>query len=78
MTILRRDFLTAGGLGLLSLPQITQAQEQNGTQHKAVINILMRRTTTEKNINYRLMLSSVLCLCLYYLGQRKQSESSSR
>ena len=41
MTILRRDFLTAGGLGLLSLPQITQAQEQNGTQHKAVINVFL-------------------------------------
>ena len=34
MTILRRGFLTAGGLGLFSLPQIVQAQEQNNTQHK--------------------------------------------
>ena len=39
--ILRRGFLTAGGLGLLSLPQILQAQEQNNTQHKAVINIFL-------------------------------------
>jgi len=41
MNILRRGFLTAGGLGLLSLPQILQAQEQNGTQHKAVINVFL-------------------------------------
>ncbi len=41
MNILRRGFLKAGGLGLLSLPQILQAQEQNGTQHKAVINVFL-------------------------------------
>jgi hypothetical protein len=41
MNMLRRGFLTAGGLGLLSLPQIAQAQEKNNTQHKAVINIFL-------------------------------------
>jgi hypothetical protein len=41
MNILRRGFLTAGGLGLLALPQILQAQERNNTQHKAVINIFL-------------------------------------
>jgi len=41
MTISRKSFLTVGGLGLLSLPQIVQAQEQNGIQHKAVINIFL-------------------------------------
>jgi len=41
MTISRRGFLTAGGFGLMSLPQIVQAQTQNNTQHKALINVFL-------------------------------------
>ena len=37
----RRGFLSVGGFGMLSLPNILQAQQQNGTQHKAVINIFL-------------------------------------
>ena len=41
MNISRRGFLTAGGFGLLSLSQIAEAQHQNNTQNKAVINIFL-------------------------------------
>ena len=41
MNLMRRGFLVAGGLGVLSLSQLAQAQERNSTQHKAVINIFL-------------------------------------
>lgn len=41
MNLMRRGFLVAGGLGMLSLSQLAQAQERNSTQHKAVINIFL-------------------------------------
>ena len=41
MNLTRRGFLVAGGLGVLSLSQLAQAQERNSTQHKAVINIFL-------------------------------------
>ena len=41
MNLMRRGFLVAGGVGMLSLSQLAQAQERNSTQHKAVINIFL-------------------------------------
>ena len=41
LNLSRRSFLSVGGLGLLSMPQILMAQKQNGTSHKAVINIFL-------------------------------------
>jgi hypothetical protein len=41
LNLSRRSFLTVGGLGVLSMPQILQAQKINGTSHKAVINIFL-------------------------------------
>jgi hypothetical protein len=41
LNLSRRSFLSVGGLGLLSMPQILMAQQQNGTSHKAVINIFL-------------------------------------
>jgi len=37
----RRHFIQVGSLGLLSANQVLFAQEQNNTQHKAVINIFL-------------------------------------
>ena len=37
----RRSFLSVGAFGMLSMPQILQAQQENSTQHKAVINIFL-------------------------------------
>ena len=37
----RRSFLSVGTFGILSMPQLLQAQQKNGTQHKAVINIFL-------------------------------------
>ena len=42
LNLSRRSFLSVGGLGLLSMPQVICAQEQSGTSHKAVINIFWR------------------------------------
>ena len=41
LNLSRRSFLTVGGLGVLSMPQVLQAQKINGTSHKAVINIFL-------------------------------------
>lgn len=41
LTLSRRSMLTIGGFGLLSMPNLLKAQEQNGTKHKAVINIFL-------------------------------------
>ena len=41
LNLSRRSFLSVGGLGLLSMPQLLKAQKQNGTSHKAVINIFL-------------------------------------
>jgi hypothetical protein len=41
LTLSRRSFLSVGGFGLLSMPEILQAQNQSGTSHKAVINIFL-------------------------------------
>ena len=41
LNLSRRSFLSAGGLGLLSMPQVLRAQKINGTSHKAVINIFL-------------------------------------
>ena len=41
LSLTRRSFLSVGGLGLLSMPQVMCAQERNGTSHKAVINIFL-------------------------------------
>ena len=41
LSLSRRSFLSIGGLGLLSMPQVLFAQEQGGTSHKAVINIFL-------------------------------------
>ena len=41
LSLSRRSFLSVGGLGLLSMPQVMCAQERNGTSHKAVINIFL-------------------------------------
>ena len=37
----RRSMLKIGGFGLLSMPTLLKAQEDNGTKHKAVINIFL-------------------------------------
>ena len=37
----RRNFLSVGAFGVLSMPQILQAQKENSTQHKAIINIFL-------------------------------------
>ena len=37
----RRSFLSVGAFGMLSMPQILQAQKENNTQHKAIINIFL-------------------------------------
>jgi len=41
LNLSRRSFLSVGGLGLLSMPQVLRAQKINGTSHKAVINIFL-------------------------------------
>ena len=41
LSLSRRSFLSVGGLGVLSMPQVLQAQKINGTSHKAVINIFL-------------------------------------
>ena len=41
LNLSRRSFLTVGGFGVLSMPQILYAQNQTGTSHKAVINIFL-------------------------------------
>ncbi len=41
LNLSRRSFLSVGGLGLLSMPQVLYAQDQRGTSHKAVINIFL-------------------------------------
>ena len=41
LSLSRRSFLSVGGLGILSMPQVLQAQKINGTSHKAVINIFL-------------------------------------
>lgn len=41
LNLSRRSFLTVGGMGVLSMPQIIKAQNENGTSHKAVINIFL-------------------------------------
>ena len=41
LNLSRRSFLSVGGLGLLSMPQVLRAQEESGTSHKAVINIFL-------------------------------------
>ena len=41
LNLSRRSFLSVGGLGLLSMPQVICAQDQSGTSHKAVINIFL-------------------------------------
>ena len=41
LNLSRRSFLSVGGLGLLSMPQVLYAQEKSGTSHKAVINIFL-------------------------------------
>ena len=41
LNLSRRSFLSVGGLGLLSMPQVICAQEKSGTSHKAVINIFL-------------------------------------
>mgnify|MGYP006399201233 CR=1 FL=1 len=40
LTLSRRGFLSVGGFGMLSMPHILEAQQQNG-KHKAVINIFL-------------------------------------
>lgn len=41
LNLSRRSFLSVGGLGLLSMPQVLRAQKINDTSHKAVINIFL-------------------------------------
>ena len=41
LSLSRRSFLSVGGLGVLSMPQVLRAQKINGTSHKAVINIFL-------------------------------------
>ena len=41
LSLSRRSFLSIGGLGLLSMPQVLFAQQQGGTSHKSVINIFL-------------------------------------
>ena len=41
LTLSRRSFLSVGGFGVLSMPQMMYAQNQNKTSHKAVINIFL-------------------------------------
>ena len=41
LNLSRRSFLSVGAFGMLSMPQILRAQKENGTQHKAVINIFL-------------------------------------
>ena len=41
LSLSRRSFLSIGGFGLLSMPQVLNAQDVNGTSHKAVINIFL-------------------------------------
>jgi len=41
LNLSRRSFLSIGAFGTLSMPQLLQAQNENGTQHKAVINIFL-------------------------------------
>ena len=41
LSLSRRSFLSVGGLGLLTMPQVLRAQSSNGTSHKAVINIFL-------------------------------------
>ena len=41
LNLSRRSFLSVGGLGILSMPQVLRAQEESGTSHKAVINIFL-------------------------------------
>ena len=41
LNLSRRSFLSVGAFGMLSMPQLLQAQDENSTQHKAVINIFL-------------------------------------
>ena len=41
LNLSRRNFLSVGAFGILSMPQVLQAQNENNTQHKAVINIFL-------------------------------------
>ena len=41
LTLSRRSFLSVGGFGLLSMPQVLYAQNKSGSSHKAVINIFL-------------------------------------
>jgi len=41
LSLSRRSFLSIGGIGMLSMPELLLAQKQNGTSHKAVINIFL-------------------------------------
>ena len=50
LSLSRRSFLSIGGLGLLSMPQVLFAQEQGGTSHKAVINIFLGGGPTHQDM----------------------------
>ena len=41
LNLSRRSFLSVGGFGVLSMPQVLYAQDQTGSSHKAVINIFL-------------------------------------
>lgn len=41
LNLSRRNFLSVGAFGILSMPQVLQAQNENNTQHKAIINIFL-------------------------------------
>ena len=41
LNLSRRSFLSIGGFGLLSMPELIKAQDAGGTRHKAVINIFL-------------------------------------
>ena len=41
LTLSRRSFLSVGGFGVLTMPQVMYAQDQNKTSHKAIINIFL-------------------------------------
>ena len=41
LNLSRRSFLSVGGFGLLTMPQLLKAQDEEGTKHKSVINIFL-------------------------------------
>jgi len=41
LNLSRRSFLSVGGFGVLSMPQLLTAQQESGSKHKAVINIFL-------------------------------------